>query len=108
MSQSMNTSVRGAPDDLPHLARLARPDSVRVYSVNEIQPKSCACVISGVQCRDLYDSFRLVEDVDVALAEVRPLFDARRWRRARSTSFRDRFEDRVAPEVSGSDGQRNA
>lgn len=74
------------------------PDSVplAVYSIEEIGAEKLRCIIQRVQCRDLYDLFRLTEDAGVSLAEIRPLFE----RKARSKgldpdSFRDRFEDRI-------------
>jgi len=76
---------------------LPDPTPFEVYSVNEIAAEKLRCVIQRVQCRDLYDLFRLVEDVDVALAEVRPLFERKTLAKGLDpTSFRDRFEDRVA------------
>jgi predicted nucleotidyltransferase component of viral defense system len=67
-----------------------------VYSIEEIGAEKLRCIIQRVQCRDLYDLFRLTEDAGVSLAEIRPLFE----RKARSKgldpdSFRDRFEDRI-------------
>lgn len=48
---------------------------------------------------------RLVTDVDVSLAEVRPLFEHKPLAKGLDpASFRDRFEDRVAR--YGSDGRR--
>jgi uncharacterized protein len=67
-----------------------------VYSIEEIGAEKLRCIIQRVQCRDLYDLFRLTEDAGVSVAEIRPLFE----RKARSkgldpNSFRDRFEDRI-------------
>ncbi len=39
-----------------------------VYSLEEIAAEKLRCVIQRVQCRDLYDIFRLVKDTHVSLA----------------------------------------
>lgn len=75
---------------------LPDPVAFSVYPIEEIGAEKLRCVIQRVQCRDLYDIFRLTSDMNVSLAEIRPLFE----RKARAkgldpNSFRDRFEDRI-------------
>jgi predicted nucleotidyltransferase component of viral defense system len=75
---------------------LPAPVAFSVYSLEEISAEKLRCIIQRVQCRDLYDLWRLTEDKGVVLDEVLPLFE----RKARSkgldpASFRDRFEDRI-------------
>jgi predicted nucleotidyltransferase component of viral defense system len=75
---------------------LPSPVAFGVYPLGEIGAEKLRCIIQRVQCRDLYDLFRLTEDRSVSLAEIRPLFE----RKARAkgldpSSFRDRFEDRM-------------
>jgi predicted nucleotidyltransferase component of viral defense system len=54
------------------------------------------CIIQRVQCRDLYDLFRLTQDLDVSLGEIRPLFERKaRARGLDPDSMPQRFEDRV-------------
>ncbi len=74
------------------------PDPVpfAVYPVEEIGAEKLRCVIQRVQCRDSYDLYRLTEDTEVSLAEVRQLFEQKA--RAQSldpATFAQRFEDRV-------------
>jgi predicted nucleotidyltransferase component of viral defense system len=75
---------------------LPTPVAFSVYPLEEISAEKLRCIIQRVQCRDLYDLWRLTEDKGVVLDEVLPLFE----RKARSkglnpASFRDRFEDRI-------------
>ncbi len=75
---------------------LPAPVAFSVYPLEEISAEKLRCIIQRVQCRDLYDLWRLTEDKGVVLDEVIPLFE----RKARSkgldpASFRDRFEDRI-------------
>lgn len=75
---------------------LPEPVPFAVYSIEEIGAEKLRCVMQRVQCRDLYDLFRLTQDGALALAEVRPLFE--RKARAKSldpSSFPERFEDRL-------------
>jgi predicted nucleotidyltransferase component of viral defense system len=74
------------------------PDPVvfGVYPIDEIGAEKLRCIIQRVQCRDLYDLFRLTEDLSVSLPQIRPLFE----RKARAkgldpNSIHERFEDRV-------------
>ena len=74
------------------------PDAVPlpVYPIEEIGAEKLRCIIQRVQCRDLYDLFRLTEDVGVSLAEIRPLFERKaRAMRIDPNSFPDRFDDRI-------------
>jgi predicted nucleotidyltransferase component of viral defense system len=74
------------------------PDALpfAVYSTEEIGAEKLRCIIQRVQCRDLYDLFRLTEDIGVSLAEIRPLFERKaRAMRIDPNSFPDRFEDRI-------------
>jgi predicted nucleotidyltransferase component of viral defense system len=76
--------------DLPDAVPLA------VYPIEEIGAEKLRCIIQRVQCRDLYDLFRLTEDVGVSLAEIRPLFERKaQAMRIDPNSFSDRFEDRI-------------
>jgi predicted nucleotidyltransferase component of viral defense system len=52
-----------------------------VYPINEIAAEKLRCIIQRAQRRDLYDIFRLVEDMGISLTEVRPLSSKRPWRR---------------------------
>jgi predicted nucleotidyltransferase component of viral defense system len=72
------------------------PVAFSVYPIDEISAEKLRCIIQRVQCRDLYDLWRMTEEKGVVLDEVLPLFE----RKARSkgldpASFRDRFEDRI-------------
>jgi predicted nucleotidyltransferase component of viral defense system len=83
-------AVLGVWPDLPG------PVPFAVYPTEEIGAEKLRCLIQRVQCRDLYDLFRLTEDAALSIAEVRPLFE----RKARAKdidpgAFAPRFEDRV-------------
>ena len=53
-------------------------------------------MIQRVQCRDLYDIFRLVEDTHVSLVDVRPLFERKATAKGLDPStFAGRLEDRL-------------
>jgi predicted nucleotidyltransferase component of viral defense system len=70
--------------------------AVAVYSIEEIAAEKTRCVIQRVQCRDLYDLFRLTADTAVSLEGVRPLFDRKaEAKRLDPGSFAQRFEDRL-------------
>jgi uncharacterized protein len=89
-SIQQRTIMRGGWSDLPE------PIPFDVYPIEEITAEKLRCVIQRVQCRDLYDLFRMTDDLGVSLAEVRPLFE----RKARSKNldpgiFAERFEDRT-------------
>lgn len=67
-----------------------------VYSVDEIAAEKLRCVIQRVQCRDLYDIFRLIEDMDVSLVEIYPLFVQKAEAKNLDPAlFADRFADRM-------------
>jgi predicted nucleotidyltransferase component of viral defense system len=75
---------------------LPTPVAFNVYPLEEISAEKLRCIIQRVQCRDLYDLWRLIEDMRIDLGEVLPLFQ----RKARAkdldpTSFHAKFEDRV-------------
>ena len=75
---------------------LPDPIAFDVYSLPEIAAEKLRCVIQRVQCRDLYDVYRLVEDMDVSLTEIRPLFERKTLSKGLDpSSFRDRFDDRI-------------
>ncbi|HVB01384.1 MAG TPA: nucleotidyl transferase AbiEii/AbiGii toxin family protein [Acidimicrobiales bacterium] len=81
------------PDVWPDL-----PDEVPfdVYPIKEITAEKLRCIIQRVQCRDIYDIFRLVEDVGVDLAKVRPLFERKAEAKGIDpASFEERIEDRL-------------
>jgi predicted nucleotidyltransferase component of viral defense system len=67
-----------------------------VYPVDEIGAEKLRCIVQRVQCRDLYDLYRLTEEAGVSLAGIRPVFERKaRARRLDPDMFRDRFEDRI-------------
>lgn len=67
-----------------------------VYPIEEIAAEKLRCIIQRVQCRDLYDIYRLVEDVGVNLAEIRPLFERKaEAKEIDPATLEDRFEDRL-------------
>ena len=75
---------------------LPTPVAFSVFPLEEISAEKLRCIIQRVQCRDLYDLWRLTEDMGINLDDVHPLFQ----RKARAkgldpASFRDKFEDRV-------------
>jgi len=75
---------------------LPAPVAFNVYPLEEISAEKLRCIIQRVQCRDLYDLWRLTEDRGVVLDEVLPLFE----RKAQSkgldpAAFPARFEDRI-------------
>jgi predicted nucleotidyltransferase component of viral defense system len=77
-------------------ADLPDPLAFDVYPIDEIAAEKLRCIIQRVQCRDIYDLFRLTEEVHVSLAEIRPLFERKaRAKNIDPKTFRDRFEDRV-------------
>lgn len=83
-------TVREVWADLPSIAPFD------VYSLDEIGAEKLRCVIQRVQCRDLYDLFRLSDDLNVSLAVIRTIFE--RKCRAKGLDpglFRDRFESRI-------------
>ncbi len=74
------------------------PDPVpfAVYPIEEIGAEKLRCIIQRVQCRDLYDLYRLTEDAGLSLAEIRPLFERKaRAKNLEPGTFAQRFEDRV-------------
>jgi predicted nucleotidyltransferase component of viral defense system len=72
------------------------PFAFGVYPIDEIGAEKLRCIIQRVQCRDLYDLFRLTEDLNVSLAEIRPLFERKARAKALDpNSIHERFEDRV-------------
>jgi predicted nucleotidyltransferase component of viral defense system len=82
--------IRDIWPDLPD------PVAFDAYPIDEIGAEKLRSIIQRALCRDLYDLFRLTEDMSLSLAEIRPLFE----RKARAkgldpNSFRDRFEDRI-------------
>jgi predicted nucleotidyltransferase component of viral defense system len=83
-------TVREIWVDLPSVAPF------NVYPLDEIGAEKLRCVIQRVQCRDLYDLFRLSDGFNVSFADLRPLFEQKcRTKGLDPGSFRDRFEDRV-------------
>jgi predicted nucleotidyltransferase component of viral defense system len=89
-SVEQRTILQDVWEDLPD------PVAFDVYPIEEIAAEKLRCVIQRVQCRDLYDLFRLVEDMSVSLAEVRPLFERKAEAKGLDPgSFAERFEDRA-------------
>lgn len=83
-------TLRNIWPDLPD------PLPFAVYPIEEIGAEKLRCVVQRVQCRDLYDLFRLTEDAALSLAEVRPLFARKaRAKNLDPGTFAQRFEDRV-------------
>jgi hypothetical protein len=77
-------------------ADLPEPAAFDVYPLEEITAEKLRCVMQGVQCRDIYDLFRLTEDARMPLAELRPLFEAKaRTKSLDPGRFAERFEGRV-------------
>ncbi len=89
-SVEQRTILPGLWPDLPDLVPFD------VYSLEEIAAEKLRCVIQRVQCRDLYDIFRLVEDTHVSLADVRPLFERKAAAKGVDPgTFAGRLEDRL-------------
>lgn len=84
------TILGAAWEDLPD------PVAFDVYPIEEITAEKLRCVIQRVQCRDLYDLFRLVDDLKVSLAEIRPLLERKAETKGLDPrSFPERFEARM-------------
>ena len=67
-----------------------------VYPIEEISAEKLRCIIQRVQCRDLYDLYRLSENVGIDLASIRPLFEDKcRVKKIDPAVFAGRFADRV-------------
>jgi predicted nucleotidyltransferase component of viral defense system len=67
-----------------------------VYPIEEISAEKLRCVIQRVQCRDLYDLYRLSEEVGIDLAAVRPLFEDKcRVKKLDPAAFPERLADRL-------------
>lgn len=76
---------------------LPEPVPFATYAIEEIGAEKLRCVMQRVQCRDLYDLFRLTEERELSLADVRPLFERKaRAKQLDPSSFAARFEDRLA------------
>ena len=75
---------------LPGWADLPEPVPFDVYPVGESGAEKLRCIIQRVQCRDLYDLFRLTEDVGVERYKTR-------WDKEMSEHVTDppRFDDVV-------------
>jgi predicted nucleotidyltransferase component of viral defense system len=75
-----------------------QPDLVPfdVYPLEEIAAEKLRCVIQRVQCRDLYDIFRLAEDTHVSFRDVQPLFERKATAKGVDpATFAGRLEDRL-------------
>lgn len=75
---------------------LPAPAAFDVYPLDEIAAEKLRCIIQRVECRDLYDLYRLTEDLKVDLRELTGLFDSKA--RAKSIDpalFPVRFEERT-------------
>lgn len=82
--------LEGVWSDLPD------PVPFDVYPVEEITAEKLRCIIQRVQCRDIYDLYRLVDDMEVSLSEVRGLFERKAEAKDLDPgTFANRFEDRV-------------
>ncbi len=83
--------LQGIWSDLPE------PVPFDVYPIEEITAEKLRCVIQRVQCRDLYDLFRMTGGMGVSLAEVRPLFERKaEAKNLDPGTFAERFENRTA------------
>lgn len=75
---------------------LPTPIPFDVYPIEEIGAEKLRCVIQRVQCRDMYDLYRLSNDVGIDLSAIRPLFDDKcRAKGIDPGIFAERFGDRV-------------
>lgn len=75
---------------------LPDPAPFDVYPIDEIGAEKLRCIIQRVQCRDLYDLYRLTDDAGLDLAAIRPLFEAKCIAKCIDPgTFPDRFTDRV-------------
>jgi predicted nucleotidyltransferase component of viral defense system len=84
------TILSGMWSDLPEALPIA------VYSIDEIAAEKLRCIIQRVECRDLYDIFRLVEDMGVSLDEVCLLFEQKATAKGLDpATFADKFADRI-------------
>ena len=89
-SVERRTILLDAWSDLP------QPIPFDVYSIEEIAAEKVRCIIQRVQCRDLYDIFRLVEDAGVSLADIRPRFERKAEAKGIDpASFEERFNGRL-------------
>jgi len=83
-------SMHSVWDDLP------KPVPFDVYSLDEIAAEKLRCIIQRVQCRDLYDLYRLGDDLDVDFEQVTPLFERKTERKGLNPrTFADKFEIRI-------------
>jgi predicted nucleotidyltransferase component of viral defense system len=75
---------------------LPEPRAFDVYPLDEIAAEKLRCIIQRVQCRDLYDLYRLTEDLGVSPAGIRPLFERKaEAKRLDPGTFPERFDDRL-------------
>lgn len=75
---------------------LPEPATFAVYSIGEIGAEKLRCVVQRVQCRDLYDLFRLTEDAALSLRDIWPLFERKAQAKALDPgAFPQRFRDRI-------------
>ena len=82
--------LEGIWSDLP------APADFDVYPVDEITAEKLRCVIQRVECRDLYDLYRLTEDLRVNLSELTGLFESKaRAKGIDPDLFPTRFEERT-------------
>lgn len=72
------------------------PIAFSCYPIGEIAAEKLRCIIQRLQCRDLYDLFRISEDLGVSIEEVRKLFEQKcQAKGIKPEIFQQRFEDRV-------------
>jgi len=89
-AMEQRTILDGVWPDLPDGAPFG------VYPIDEIAAEKLRCIIQRVQCRDLYDVFRLVEDMGVSLGEVRPLLEQKAAAKGLDLgTFAEKFDDRI-------------
>ena len=90
----VETIAKGSVLDVwPDLPEAAPFD---VYPLTEIGAGKLRCLIQRVQCRDLYDLYRLTDDMGVSVADIRGLFERKaEAKNIDPSQLRSRFEDRV-------------
>lgn len=69
---------------------------MRVYSLGETAAEKLRSIMQRLQCRDLYDTWHLLEHAGVDAAQIRPDFEAKtRHRGLDPAEFPSRFDSRI-------------
>lgn len=83
-------TLRSTWSDLPEAL------SFDAYPLTEIGAEKLRCIMQRMQCRDLYDVYRMVDEAGVELQYLKPLFDRKAIAKGLDPSdFPVRFEDRL-------------